>query len=246
MIRLEGIYKDYRQSKNEVKVLKGIDLFVAEGEYVAVMGPSGSGKSTLMNIIGALDRPTSGSYYLDGEDVSRLSDDALADIRNRKIGFVFQTFNLLPRMTALRNVELPLTYAGVKPALRRKLALESLERVGLADRALHRPNEMSGGQRQRVAIARALVVKPRILFADEPTGNLDTRTGEDILALFGELNASGATVVMVTHENDVALHAHRVVHIRDGIIGSDVRVTQGMSSGDVVDPEGRNANESGR
>jgi putative ABC transport system ATP-binding protein len=235
MIRLEGIYKDYWQGKNEVKVLKGIDLHVAEGEYVAVMGPSGSGKSTLMNIIGALDRPSRGSYFLDGEDVSRLSDDALADIRNRKIGFVFQTFNLLPRMTALRNVELPLVYAGVKPAERRRLALESLERVGLADRALHRPNEMSGGQRQRVAIARALVVKPRILFADEPTGNLDTRTGEDILALFGALNRAGATVVMVTHESDVAYHAQRIVHIRDGVIGSDELVSHlavGPSVGD--------------
>jgi putative ABC transport system ATP-binding protein len=224
MIRLEGIYKNYQQGKNEVRVLKGIDLRVREGEYVAIMGPSGSGKSTLMNIIGALDRPTSGRYFLDGEDVSTLEDDELAEIRNRKIGFVFQTFNLLPRMTALRNVELPLVYAGVKASARKKLAMESLERVGLTDRAHHRPNEMSGGQRQRVAIARALVVRPKILFADEPTGNLDTQTGDDILALFGALNAGGATVVMVTHEHDVALHANRIVHIRDGLIGSDETV----------------------
>ena len=224
MIRLESIYKNYQQGKNEVKVLKGIDLSVQEGEYVAIMGPSGSGKSTLMNIIGALDRPTSGNYFLDGEDVSTLDDNELADIRNKKIGFVFQTFNLLPRMTALRNVELPLIYAGVKKRIRRELAMESLERVGLTERAGHRPNEMSGGQRQRVAIARALVVNPRILFADEPTGNLDTKTGEDILTLFHTLNDSGATVVMVTHENDVALHSKRIVHIRDGLIWSDESV----------------------
>ena len=224
MIRLESIYKNYQQGKNEVKVLKGIDLSVQEGEYVAIMGPSGSGKSTLMNIIGALDRPTSGNYFLDGEDVSTLDDNELANIRNKKIGFVFQTFNLLPRMTALRNVELPLIYAGVKKRIRRELAMESLERVGLTERAGHRPNEMSGGQRQRVAIARALVVNPRILFADEPTGNLDTKTGEDILTLFHTLNDSGATVVMVTHENDVALHSKRIVHIRDGLIWSDESV----------------------
>ena len=221
MISLEGIYKDYRQGKNDVKVLKGIDLQVFEGEYVAIMGPSGSGKSTLMNIIGALDRPTSGSYFLDGEDVSKLEDDELASIRNKKIGFIFQTFNLLPRMTAQRNVELPLVYGGYKPSIRKKMAMEALDRVGLTDRAHHRPNEMSGGQRQRVAIARALVVNPRILFADEPTGNLDTQTGEDILALFRRLNDDGSTVVMVTHEHDVAQHSRRIVHIRDGLIWSD-------------------------
>lgn len=224
MICLQDIYKDYRQGKNEVKVLKGISLNVREGEYVAIMGPSGSGKSTLMNIIGALDRPTAGSYFLDGEDVSALDDDALAAVRNRKIGFVFQTFNLLPRMTAQRNVELPLVYAGLPGKARRELALQALDRVGLTDRAHHRPNEMSGGQRQRVAIARALVVNPRILFADEPTGNLDSKTGDDILALFQELHASGSTVVMVTHEQDVSRHAERIVHIRDGLIWSDEKV----------------------
>lgn len=224
MICLQDIYKDYRQGKNEVKVLKGISLNVREGEYVAIMGPSGSGKSTLMNIIGALDRPTAGSYFLDGEDVSVLDDDALAAVRNRKIGFVFQTFNLLPRMTAQRNVELPLVYAGLPGKARRELALQALDRVGLTDRAHHRPNEMSGGQRQRVAIARALVVNPRILFADEPTGNLDSKTGDDILALFQELHASGSTVVMVTHEQDVSRHAERIVHIRDGLIWSDEKV----------------------
>jgi putative ABC transport system ATP-binding protein len=221
MIRLTGIFKDYEQSREPVRVLKGIDLAVAEGEFVAIMGPSGSGKSTLMNIIGALDRPTSGSYVLDGEDVSSLDDDALADIRNRKIGFVFQTFNLLPRMTAQRNVELPLVYAGLGRAERRAQAAEALRQVGLADRAEHRPNEMSGGQRQRVAIARALVIKPRILFADEPTGNLDSKTSDEIMRLFRGLNDAGTTVVLVTHEPDIAQYAKRMVHLRDGFICSD-------------------------
>ncbi len=225
MIQLDKIVKKYLQGKTEVEALRGIDLTITEGEFIAIMGPSGSGKSTLMNIIGALDRPTAGSYFLDNEDVATLSDDNLADIRNRKIGFVFQTFNLLPRMSALRNVELPLIYAGIKPAVRKKMALEALDRVSLTDRAHHRPNEMSGVQRQLVAIARALVINPRILFADEPTGNLDSKTGEDIMALFQRLNNDGATVVMVTHEYDVALHACRIVHIRDGLINSDEKVT---------------------
>lgn len=226
MIHLENIHKDYRQGKNIVKALRGIDLDVQEGEFLSIMGPSGSGKSTLMNIIGALDRPSDGRYFLDGEDVSELNDDELAVIRNQKIGFVFQTFNLLPRMSARRNVELPLVYAGIKASLRKKRALDALERVGLSDRADHRPNELSGGQRQRVAIARALVVEPRILFADEPTGNLDSKTGDEILAMFRNLNDTGATVVMVTHEHEVALHARRIVHIRDGLIWSDESVAE--------------------
>lgn len=226
MIHLEKIHKDYRQGKNIVKALRGIDLDVQEGEFLSIMGPSGSGKSTLMNIIGALDRPSDGRYFLDGEDVSELNDDELAVIRNQKIGFVFQTFNLLPRMSARRNVELPLVYAGIKASLRKKRALDALERVGLSDRADHRPNELSGGQRQRVAIARALVVEPRILFADEPTGNLDSKTGDEILAMFRNLNDTGATVVMVTHEHEVALHARRIVHIRDGLIWSDESVAE--------------------
>lgn len=226
MIHLENIHKDYQQGKNIVKALRGIDLDVQEGEFLSIMGPSGSGKSTLMNIIGALDRPSDGRYFLDGEDVSELNDDELAVIRNQKIGFVFQTFNLLPRMSARRNVELPLVYAGIKASLRKKRALDALERVGLSDRADHRPNELSGGQRQRVAIARALVVEPRILFADEPTGNLDSKTGDEILAMFRNLNDTGATVVMVTHEHEVALHARRIVHIRDGLIWSDESVAE--------------------
>jgi putative ABC transport system ATP-binding protein len=227
MIRLESIYKNYGQEgRNEVKVLRGIDLTVSQGEFLAIMGPSGSGKSTLMNIIGALDRSSSGRYFLDGEDVSELDENELADIRNRKIGFVFQTFNLLPRMTAQRNVELPLVYAGLKRSQRRELAAEALSRVGLTDRAEHRPNEMSGGQRQRVAIARALVVNPRILFADEPTGNLDSKTGSEIMAIFRSLNDSGATIVLVTHEPDIALHAKRVVHLRDGLVCSDERIPE--------------------
>jgi len=204
-----------------VHALRGVSLEIARGEYVAIMGPSGSGKSTLMNVLGCLDTPSGGTYELNGHDVSELDDDELADIRNREIGFVFQTFNLLSRSTALRNVELPLVYAGVDPDERRERALTALHDVGLADRVGHRPNEMSGGQRQRVAIARALVNRPSILLADEPTGNLDSRTGREILELFATLSAKGNTLIVVTHEENVARHARRIVRVRDGLVESD-------------------------
>jgi putative ABC transport system ATP-binding protein len=204
-----------------VRVLKGIDLDVQPGEYIALMGPSGSGKSTLMNLLGCLDTPTSGSYFLAGEDVSRMDDDALAEVRNKKIGFVFQTFNLLPRQTALQNVALPLVYAGWSKADRLARATEVLGMVGLADRMDHQPNQLSGGQRQRVAIARALVNTPSMVLADEPTGNLDTATSVEIMRLFDEIHAQGNTLVVVTHEEDIARHAKRIVRMRDGVIESD-------------------------
>jgi putative ABC transport system ATP-binding protein len=204
-----------------VRVLKGIDLDVQPGEYIALMGPSGSGKSTLMNLLGCLDTPTSGSYFLAGEDVSRMDDDALAEVRNKKIGFVFQTFNLLPRQTALQNVALPLVYAGWSKADRLARATEVLSSVGLADRMDHQPNQLSGGQRQRVAIARALVNTPSMVLADEPTGNLDSATSVEIMRLFDEIHAQGNTLVVVTHEEDIARHAKRIVRLRDGLIESD-------------------------
>lgn len=222
-IRLEGVGRIYRSGALEVEALRDVNLAVERGEYAAIMGPSGSGKSTLLQILGCLDRPTSGTYFLNGRPVSGLSDDELAGVRNRELGFVFQTFNLLPRMTALRNVEQPMIYGGVSPAERRRRALLALERVGLADRAHHRPNELSGGQRQRVAIARALVNRPAVILADEPTGNLDTRTGREILALFEGLNAGGTTVILVTHDAEVAAHARRVIVIRDGRVVEDRR-----------------------
>jgi putative ABC transport system ATP-binding protein len=224
VIRLKDIYRVYASGDNRVHALKGVSLSVEAGEFLAIMGPSGSGKTTLMNIIGALDRPTRGEYELDGIKVSAMADNDLAAVRNRKIGFVFQTFNLLPRMSALRNVELPLVYAGVKRHERRERALEALRQVGLEQRSHHRPNECSGGQRQRIAIARALVTRPSILFADEPTGNLDSHTGDEIMHIFQELNESGVTVVLVTHEPDIARHARRVVCIRDGLVSSDAVV----------------------
>ncbi|ULQ54842.1 ABC transporter ATP-binding protein [Flavihumibacter fluvii] len=223
MIHLESIEKSYYMGKQAIPVLKGITLDILKNEYVALMGPSGSGKSTLMNILGCLDSPTAGKYILNGQDVSEMEDDELATVRNQEIGFVFQQFNLLPRLTAAENVALPLVYAGITKKLRTEMALEVLDKVGLADRSHHRPNEMSGGQCQRVAIARALVNSPSLILADEPTGNLDSKTSIEIMDIFGKIQTSGNTVVLVTHEEDIANHAHRVVRLRDGVIETDKR-----------------------
>ena len=221
VIEIRNIIRDFRLGQEIVHVLKGIDLDIKRGEYVAIMGPSGSGKSTLMNLLGCLDTPTAGSYNLNGKDVSKMTDDELADIRNTEIGFVFQTFNLLPRTTALDNVALPMIYAGASKKVRADRATEVLSDVGLADRMDHKPNQLSGGQRQRVAVGRALVNKPSIILADEPTGNLDSKTGTEIMALFDEIHKAGNTVIMVTHEEEIAAHAHRVIRLRDGVIESD-------------------------
>jgi putative ABC transport system ATP-binding protein len=224
VIKTEELAKVYEMGAEQVHALRGVNVEIHKGEYVAIMGPSGSGKSTLMNLIGCLDSPTSGKYWLAGRLVSDLDDDELAYIRNKEIGFVFQTFNLLPRATALHNVELPLIYNGTPAEERIEKARKALERVDLADRMQHKPNELSGGQRQRVAVARALVNNPSIVLADEPTGNLDSKTGEEIMTLFENLYRQGNTIILVTHENDIAQHAHRIIHIRDGRIASDETV----------------------
>ncbi|MBC7949140.1 MAG: ABC transporter ATP-binding protein [Chitinophagaceae bacterium] len=221
MIQLEEIRKSYIMGKQQLQVLRGISLSIRKNEYVALMGPSGSGKSTLMNILGCLDTPTAGSYVLNGLDVSKMEDNALADVRNKEIGFVFQQFNLLPRLTALENVALPLIYAGLTRKIRTEKAMHVLDLVSLTDRSHHKPNELSGGQSQRVAIARALVNDPAIILADEPTGNLDTKTSHEIMDIFGKIHSGGNTVVLVTHEEDIANHAHRVIRLRDGVIESD-------------------------
>lgn len=234
IIHLESIQKNYFLGKQVIEVLKGISLHILKNEYVALMGPSGSGKSTLMNILGCLDTPTSGQYVLNNQDVSKMTDNALAEVRNKEIGFVFQQFNLLPRLTAVENVALPLVYAGVPKKQRTEKALAVLEKVNLADRSHHKPNELSGGQNQRVAIARALVNDPSIILADEPTGNLDTKTSYEIMEIFSNIHSSGNTVVLVTHEEDIANHAHRVIRLRDGIIETDKRNQKSQVSQAVI------------
>ena len=223
VIKIRNIIRDFKLGQEIVNVLKGIDLDIERGEYVAIMGPSGSGKSTLMNLLGCLDTPTSGSYILNSKNVSEMEDEELAGIRNKEIGFVFQTFNLMPRTTALDNVALPMVYAGYSKSERNERATEVLTQVGLSDRMDHKPNQLSGGQRQRVAVARALVNKPSIILADEPTGNLDSKTSLEIMTLFDDIHANGNTVILVTHEEDVAQHAHRIIRLRDGVVESDVK-----------------------
>ncbi|ASJ57336.1 ABC transporter ATP-binding protein [Brevibacillus formosus] len=230
MLHVEGLTKAYKTGDTVLPILKGVSLLVEQGEFVAIMGPSGSGKSTFMNMLGCLDRPDSGSYMLDGIEVSSLKDTELAVVRNQKIGFVFQSFNLLARSTSLHNVELPMMYANVSRSERRKRATEALKRVGLAERMDHKPTQLSGGQKQRVAIARALVNKPAILLADEPTGNLDSRSGVEIMAMFQELHAQGVTIILVTHELDIAQHAERIVTFKDGVIIRDEKVTERIFS----------------
>lgn len=231
IIEIQGVEKIYDLGETQVKALNGVDLHIHRNDYVAIMGPSGSGKSTLMNLLGCLDTPTNGRYFFKQHNVAEMDDDELARIRNREIGFVFQSFNLLPRATALRNVELPLVYAGLSSDERHELALRACQQVGLGDRTHHKPNELSGGQRQRVAIARALVNNPAIILADEPTGNLDSRTGEEIMALFENLYNQGNTIILVTHEEDIARHARRLVRLRDGRIESDSAMAKTLAPG---------------
>lgn len=221
LIEIKELHKNYLMGEIEVPALKGVNLKIKQNEYVAIMGPSGSGKSTLMNILGCLDTPTDGNYLFNNVDVSSLDDDALSTMRNREIGFIFQSFNLLPKMSSLHNVELPLMYAGVPKNERKERAIKALQRVGLADRMLHKPSELSGGQRQRVAVARALVTNPGILLADEPTGALDSKTGEEIMELFDELHREGNTIILITHEREIADYAHRTIYLKDGLIFSD-------------------------
>jgi len=221
MLEIKKIKKIYQMGKVKVEALRGVSFYIDKGEFVAIMGPSGSGKSTLMHIIGCLDHPTEGNFIIGGKDVSKLNDDRLAEIRNKKIGFVFQQYNLLSRTSILHNVEIPLIYAGLKSKQRRKLAMQALESVGLGDRVKHKPNEISGGEKQRAAIARALVNDPLIILADEPTGNLDTKTGEEIMKIFYKLHQQGNTIIMVTHEAEIARHARRIIHLRDGLIEKD-------------------------
>lgn len=234
MLQVNNLVKVYQAEKIAVTALKGVSFSIAPGSFVSIMGPSGSGKSTLMNILGCLDKPTEGEYILDGVDVSRFDEKELAKIRNRKIGFVFQTFNLLPRLTCLRNVELPMIYAGITEKERKKRAREALTKVGLANRAEHRPNEISGGQKQRVAIARALVNNPAIIMADEPTGNLDTRSGEEVMAIFQDLNQEGATIVLVTHEPEIANHTERILRFRDGHLIENQNVEEPVQAKDIL------------
>ncbi len=234
MIKVSDLAKTYAMGKIKVPALRGIDLEFSEGQFTCIMGPSGSGKSTLMNILGCLDRPTAGTYLLDGEDVSKKSDNSLANIRNKSIGFIFQTFNLLPRVDALSNVELPLVYRGTGAKKRKERAKTALESVGLGDRMGHRPSEMSGGEQQRVAIARAIAGDPKIILADEPTGNLDTRSGEEVMAIFQDLNKKGITLVLVSHDSDIARHAERVVTMRDGVVVSDVPVRERLDAREVM------------
>lgn len=239
MIKMEGIGKIYDTGSVSVNALQGVDIHVPSGQFIAIMGPSGSGKSTLMNLVGLLDRPSSGSYFLDGVDTSSLGERETAGLRNQKLGFVFQTFNLLPRLTALKNVELPMLYAGINPADRRKRALEALESVGLGNRWHHFPNQLSGGQNQRVAIARALVNNPGVLLADEPTGALDSRSGAEIMAIFQKIHRQGATIVLVTHEMDVARHAERVLHFRDGVLVRDEKISAPLDAEQVLSSLGQ-------